>query len=68
MSEARGELSKGDQLFVVEKTRGEVTRAVEHDVHERGGEFVAVANHLRHVRARHRHHVRGRFRNDIARR
>ena len=45
------QLAQGGHLFFLEVARREMAGAIDHDVHENRGEFVAVANQRRHLLA-----------------
>jgi hypothetical protein len=64
--QAGGELAERDQLLVVPVARGEMPDLVEHHVHQRRGELVAVADHLEEMLAAHRDELGGLDGDDVA--
>src|SRR5678815_5497390 len=68
MSQSCRKLSERNQLFILEITRREEPRAVQHEVDKFGGEFVTFANDSGHIVAMYRHDFGRLLGYDISRR
>ena len=66
MGEAGGQFTERNQFFIVEVAGSEMSRAIDHDVNENGGQLRTFTNHLVQIGAKDSNNFCGLLDNNVS--